>query len=101
MDQRFQTYATRAAAFRAKMQERQSRPRGPIESAINLFLTLLVFVVLLILIIPIIALVILLAIGLFIYFKVKAFFRGLGKPNAHVGPVRTDGRDNVRVIDRD
>ena len=101
MDERFQTYANRAAAFRARVHQHQSRPRGPIESAINLFLTLLIFVVLLILIIPLVALIILLAIGFFIYFKVKAFFRGLGKPNAHVGPVRTDGRDNVRVIDRD
>ena len=25
----------------------------------------------------------------------------LGKPNGHVGPVRTDGRSNVRVITRD
>jgi hypothetical protein len=101
MDERFQTYASKAAAFRAKAQEHRSRPRGPIESAINLFLTLLVFVVLLILIIPLIALIIILAIAFFIYFKIKSFFRGLGKPNAHVGPVRTDGRDNVKVINRD
>ncbi|PHQ79203.1 MAG: hypothetical protein COB69_08455 [Phycisphaera sp.] len=101
MDERFQTYANRAATYKVRLQQHRDKPRGPLENAINIFLSLLIFIVLLVLIIPLIALIILLAIAFLIYFKIKSFFRGLGKPNARVGPVRTDGRDNVRVIDRD
>lgn len=32
---------------------------------------------------------------------VKRLLSGSRAPNGHIGPVRTDGRSNVRVIDRD
>ncbi len=98
---RTQQYADQVQAFRLKMRQHQNRPRGPIASAIHLLLTLIVLVALLILIIPIMALILIFGIGFFIYLKLKRVFTGLDKPNAHVGPLRTDGRDNVRVIDRD
>lgn len=101
MDDRFQSYANRAATYRVRLREYREKPRGPIEVAFHTLLSLIIFLALLVLIIPLIALIILFAIGFFIYLRVRRFVRGLGKPNAHVGPVRTDGRDNVRVIDRD
>ncbi|GAB5497613.1 MAG: hypothetical protein Phyf2KO_26930 [Phycisphaerales bacterium] len=101
MDDRFQNYANRATAYRVRLREYRDKPRGPFEAALHTLLSLIIFLALLVLIIPIIALIILFAIGFYIYLRIRRFIRGLGKPNAHVGPVRTDGRDNVRVIDRE
>ncbi len=101
MADRTQQYAEQVQAFRLKMRSYSARPRGPIASAVHLLLTLFILLALLILILPLMALILLFGIGFFIYLKVRGFITGLGKPNAHVGPVRTDGRDNVRVIDRE
>lgn len=98
---RTQNYAEQVQAFRLRMRQINDRPRGPIASAIHLLLTLLVLVALLILIIPVMALILIFGIGFFIYLKLRRVFGGLNKPNAHVGPFRTDGRENVRVIDRE
>ena len=98
---RTQNYAEQVQAFRLKMRTYNARPRGPIASAIHLLLTLIILVALLVLIIPIIALILLFGIGFFLYLKLRRLFGGLHKPNAHVGPLRTDGRENVRVIERD
>ena len=98
---RTQNYAEQVQAFRLKMRSYNARPRGPIASAIHLLLTLIILLALLVLIIPLMALILLFGIGFFAYLKLRQLFTGLHKPNAHVGPVRTDGRDNVRVIDRE
>ena len=74
---------------------------GPLGAIVSLLLGLVALALLIVLIVPIVVLAIAGGILAFLYFKIRAAFARIGSPNSRVGPVRTDGRSNVRVVRRD
>lgn len=101
MDDRFQTFVSRTENYRAFMRAQSSKPRGPLQTAIFTLLSIIIFLALLVLIIPIMALILLFGVGFTLYLAAKRFVARIGKPNNTIAGVRTDGRDNVRVIERE
>ncbi|HED54639.1 MAG TPA: hypothetical protein ENJ00_10635 [Phycisphaerales bacterium] len=89
-----QSTSVRVSEFRAT-------PRGPVSTILSFIAGLVVLVLFLIVLIPLLVIGLILGLLFYVYFIVKrALFRA-HTPNGHIGPVRTDGRSNVRVITKD
>lgn len=90
-----QTYARRVQSFRTSYRAYNAKPRGPIGAAFHVILTLVILLLMLVLIIPILLVLFVVGLVLFGYFKIR---RAIGGPRA---ASVSEGRENVRVIERD
>lgn len=101
MDARFAEHVQRARVYTARGKTFVTRSRNPFE-AVLFGLAALVFVaVAIVLILPFVLIAAAAALGAVAYVNLRRAIGRLGKPNGHLGPVRTDGRENVRVVGRD
>jgi len=95
----FEQHARKAGSARAHVTSFAAS--GPLGALLSLVLGLLALALFLVLLIPIIAIGLVSGLIFLLYIKIRAMFRRVGSPNSHIGPVRTAGRSNVRVIGRD
>ena len=96
----FANRAARAQAARTRVVDLHAN-LGPVS---RFFLTIAGFVVgllLILLLIPLFLLAVVIGIVALAVIHIRRRLAVIGRPNSHVAGVRTDGRDNVRVITRD
>lgn len=100
MDPRFTQHAERFRVYTSQGVTFARRSRSPIESLILGVVGLLIFLLFLLLLLPLLVLVLAAGVLGAAWLGVRRLLRIARSPNGHIGPVRTDGRSNVRVIDR-
>ncbi|MEO0511484.1 MAG: hypothetical protein AAF108_01115 [Planctomycetota bacterium] len=101
MDPRFAEQFQRARAYTSQGRAFVARSRNPLEALLFGIAAILFVALLVVLIVPFVLLVAAFSLGAIAYLNLRRALRRLGKPNNSIGPVRTDGRDNVRVINGD
>ncbi|MEL6796941.1 MAG: hypothetical protein AAFO89_08975 [Planctomycetota bacterium] len=96
----FANQGARARAARARVVEFRAN-QGPITSLLFMLLGIVLFVAIVLLLIPLFLLAVVVGIVTLAVIHIRRRLRAIGRPNSRVAGVRTDGRENVRVVTRD
>jgi len=86
---------------RVRFSEFRATPRGPVSAILTLIMGLVVLVLFLIVLIPMLVIGLILGLLFYAYLLARRTLARIRTPNGHIGPVRTDGRSNVRVLPKD
>lgn len=101
MDPRIFQQAERVRAYTSRGVTFVRRSRSPLETLLMGVAAVVMLAVFLVLFIPFLVLATAAALGIAAYLGLRRMLTRATTPNGHIGPVRTDGRSNVRVIERD
>jgi uncharacterized membrane protein len=98
--ERFASQAARAHAARTRVVDLHAN-LGPVSRFLLTAAGLVIGLLLILLLIPIFLLAVVFGIVMLAVIHIRRKLRAIGRPNGRVAGVRTDGRENVRVVTRD
>ncbi|MEO1716339.1 MAG: hypothetical protein AAFR76_04435 [Planctomycetota bacterium] len=96
----FANRAARAQAARTRVVDLHAN-MGPVSRFLLTAAGFAICIVLILLLIPLFLLAIVFGIVMLAVIGIRRKLRAIGRPNSRVAGVRTDGRENVRVVTRD
>lgn len=100
MDPSVADRVARAQAARVRVVDLHAR-QGPVARFVLTAIGIVIFLFVILLILLMIPVLIVAGLIAAVFFTARRKLAAVGRPNSRVAGVRTDGRDNVRVVTRD